>query len=269
MILQPTATPSPPLIERSTTTGGELSLTARQGGFALGGLHAQPTHDGLTVTDLWGMARTDPSLLRQLLDAGRRGREAEVLQPGDAMPEAVLAAAGLRREGRRLLVERDLERLPARPDWSATTMAEAGVSAFGAAFEEAMSGCRDSELAWRTPGEWMLRFWRRGGATVGAERWVILADASGPVGVVLPGIAPLTGEGWLSFFGVLPSRRGQGLGAPLHAWGLHALAEAGAIWYRDATSLESPAVRRVARRNGCVEVGVATVWRLGGPATPT
>lgn len=267
MTPQSSPTPSAPLIERSTTTSGELSLTARQGGFALGGLHAQPTHDGLSVTELWGMARADPSLLRRLLDAGRHGGEAEVLQPGDAVPEAVLSAAGLRREGRRLLVERDLEHLPPRPDWRAETMAETGVSAFAAAFEEAMSGCKDPELAWRTPGEWMLRFWRRGGATVGAERWVVLSDPRGPVGVVLPCLSRLTGEGWLSFFGVLPERRCEGLGAPLHAWGLHALVEAGATWYRDATSLESPAVRRVARRNGCVEVGVATVWRLSGPQT--
>lgn len=264
MISPASASAAPLLIERSTTTGGELSLTARQGGFALGGLHGQSTPDGLSVTDLWGLARADASLLRRLLDSGRAGGEAELLQPGAPLSETVLVDAGLRNNGRRLLIERGLDDLPDRPDFQVSSMSEIGVTAFAEAFEAALSGCRHPELASRTPGEWLLRFWRRGGAFVGAQRWVMLHDALGPVGLVLPGLNRSTGEGWMSFFGVLPERRGQRLGAPLHAWGLHALRESGATWYRDTTSMESPAVRRVAARNGCVEVGVATVWRLAG-----
>lgn len=259
--LQP---PADILIERASTTSGELSLTARQGGFAVGGLHGRPVPDGLTVTELWGMARLDPALLRRLLDSARGPGEAELLQPGDGLSDSVLSAAGLVREGRRLLVERDLEDLPDLPPFFAQPMSEIGVTAFAQAFEAALSACRDPDLACRTPGEWLLRYWRRGGAYVGAERWVLLHDPLGPVGVVLPGLSRASGEGWLSFIGVLPERRGERLGAALHAWGLYALRAAGAEWYRGSISMHSPGVRRVAARNGCVEVGVTTVWRLTG-----
>lgn len=78
-------------------------------------------------------------------------------------------------------------------------------------------------------------------------RWLLVSDAAGPVGVVLPQPYPdEPGTGSLFYIGVMPDRRGAGHGARLHLLGLHELAARGCTRYVGSTD-ERPGRSRSTR----------------------
>src|SRR5262245_5677738 len=109
------------------------------------------------------------------------------------------------------------------------------------------------------------REWRELVASAGPRfvpaRWLLADDARGPVGVVLPPFQrPHLGT--LYYVGVIPARRGEGLGRALHALGLARLAADGAKRYVGSTDTRNAAMRRVFERNGCPVEGTEAYLTL-------
>lgn len=63
-------------------------------------------------------------------------------------------------------------------------------------------------------------------------------------------------EGTLSYVGILPEHRGEGLGRRLHRAGLLLLARAGAQSYLGSTGIRNEAMARVFERNDCAMTGI-------------
>lgn len=90
------------------------------------------------------------------------------------------------------------------------------------------------------------------GSLFDPEGWYLVDDADGPLGVVLPQAYPdVPTLGTLLYIGVLPERRGAGLGRELHQYGLQILAERGCTDYAGSTDLANVAMQRVFELNGC------------------
>ena len=117
----------------------------------------------------------------------------------------------------------------------------------GDPFEERKGADRDPEREWRELVE-------GAGARFDPTRWLLVDDAKGPVGVVLPQ-AHDEKSGTLFYVAVLPERRGEGLGTRLHAFGLERLADMGLPRYVGSTDVRNAPMLRVFARNGCTTLG--------------
>lgn len=73
-----------------------------------------------------------------------------------------------------------------------------------------------------------------------------------PLGVVMPIIEPGTKEeGRLFYFGLLPDKRGKGLGTIVHRIGLHLLKQKGASYYIGSTGTNNKPMQQIFRNNDC------------------
>lgn len=90
------------------------------------------------------------------------------------------------------------------------------------------------------------------GSLFDPEGWYLVDDEHGPLGVDLPQAYPDAPTlGTLLSIGVLPKRRGAGLGRALHRFGLQVLIERGCIDYAGSTDLANVAMQRVFELNDC------------------
>jgi GNAT superfamily N-acetyltransferase len=82
-----------------------------------------------------------------------------------------------------------------------------------------------------------------------------------PLGMVIPIIEPGTNEeGRLFYMGILPERRGKGLGTPLHQLGLALLQEKGATYYIGSTGIENKPMHQIFRNNNCKPIFQAVTY---------
>jgi RimJ/RimL family protein N-acetyltransferase len=231
--------------------------------FALSRLEVEPGQDADGVRDAFARA----------LAAGfaRAGAEASVWErPDDAPWQAALERAGFAVAHRKEYVERSLDRdlPPTREGFATRSLAEAGRSAFTARMIEASRGDPfedepDAERDYDREWDDLVAY---AGARLRPERWLLVDDARGPVGVVLPQTFA-DGRGTLFYVGVVPARRGEGFGTALHALGLRLLADQGVRQYVGSTDLRNEPMRRVFARNGCRHKGVRVLLTL--PARPS
>ena len=209
------------------------------------------------------------------------GEGAGTSRPGEILvietPESIvwrdaLREAGFRETMRKVFVERRLDDAlpmgpaPALDDWRLRSLAGAGEHAFNARmaaasegdpFEERRSGERDLEREW-------LDLVESAGTRFDPTRWWLVDDARGPIGVVLPQRVNES-TGTLFYVGVVPSRRGAGLGRRLHALGLALLARDGARRYVGSTDVRNAAMRAVFERNGAPVTGTEAYFRAEVP----
>ena len=193
-------------------------------------------------------------------------------KPDQASWRAALEGRGFQVLRRKAFVERDLtaELPPAPGGLSLHSLADAGESAFVKRMYEASEGDPFEERKGRERD--LSKEWRE--LVDGAEerfdpaRWYLVDDEQGPVGVLLPqAVDDRTGS--LFYVGVLPARRGAGLGRGLHARGLALLSEAGLARYVGSTDFRNAPMRRVFFRNGCREIGIQAFLALSpDPAPP-
>lgn len=170
---------------------------------------------------------------------------------------AELRAAGCTVHREKLFVQRELtDDLPAGRDFAWRTLAEARDAAFLRVLTEASEGDpfegpeRDPEREWKELLE-------ATGDDLDPTLWRIALMDGEPVGVVLPTVwKGKRKEGTLSYVGVVPAHRGQGLGRALHAAGLHLLAEAGAQRYAGSTDVRNAPMAHVFEQNGCAVTSV-------------
>lgn len=152
------------------------------------------------------------------------------------------------------LVTRDLSTLLAQvhPGWGEQSMAQLGERTFAQKLLMASTG---DPFETSTPDSALsdLRDLRhRAGATFDAEQWLLLSDEHGEIGVVLPQVYERDRtSGTLFYIGIMPDRRGHGLGLKLHQFGLHRLRELGAMDYRGSTDATNTSMLAIFKANGC------------------
>lgn len=95
--------------------------------------------------------------------------------------------------------------------------------------------------------------------------WRVAYRAGSPAGVVLP-LVEADGTGILLYLGLLPEWRGRGLGTALHGEALWLLRAAGAERYRDSTTPDNLAMRRLFASAGCAEIGTSVLLVRPGRA---
>jgi RimJ/RimL family protein N-acetyltransferase len=94
--------------------------------------------------------------------------------------------------------------------------------------------------------------------------WRVALQDGLPVGLILPlSFGGDPERGTLSYVGVLPEFRGQGIGARLHLAGLALLAGAGVQRYVGSTDVRNEAMARVFARNGCTVTRTRLHFRAG------
>lgn len=200
--------------------------------------------------------------------AGPDGGEVLVVErPENDVWRAALEARGFAVVRRKAFVERSLlGALPDVPDgFTLRSLAEAGQAPFIARRQEASQGDPFEERRGRVrdlAGEWRELVAIPGDA-FDPTRWFLVDDAQGPVGIVLPQANAKTGTFY--YVGVVPPRRGQGLGGAIHALGLRLLADAGLERYVGSTDVRNAAMLAVFARNGCPVDGTEVYLALSAP----
>lgn len=152
---------------------------------------------------------------------------------------------------RKAFVECDLRATlpPAPAGLRRVALAAAGEAAFIGRLTHAAEGDPFADPEGDPQSEWndLVRY---AGELFDPERWYLVDDARGPVGVLLPQAYDAT-TGSIFYVAVLPARRGEGLGTALHAAGLRDLADRGLARYVGSTDVRNAAMLRVFARNGC------------------
>ncbi len=252
-------------------------LEARDGDRVVARLAIRTPTPGLLIADRLelepGIERRvacDPFAAQAVAWIGVGGGEVLVVErPENDAWRAALEARGFGVVRRKVFVERTLT--GELPDvlhaFTLQSLAEAGEVPFiartheashGDPFEERRQGAREPVAEWRD-------LVTSAGARFDAARWFLVDDARGPVGVVLPqAVTPTTGT--LYYVGVVPPRRGAGLGRAIHALGLRLLAHAGLERYVGSTDVRNAPMLAVFARNGCPVEG--TEVYLARPAAP-
>ncbi len=155
----------------------------------------------------------------------------------------------------KLLVDLDLATWtpPAEPpaDWTWESLADLGEVAFAQAMQQAAEGDPFSPSTPESALDDLRELIVYAEEAFDPTGWFVVSDAAGPVGVVLPQpFADVPGEGTLSYVAVHPGRRGHGLGAALHRWGLGLLQQAGTTRYVGSTDERNAPMLAILRRNG-------------------
>lgn len=185
---------------------------------------------------------------------------------------AALEGAGFRRARRKAFVTRELTSdLPvASLALRLRSLGEVGERAFLERMIEASQGdpYEDREGSHRDYVREWAELIEHAGERFDPAGWYLVDDDAGPVGVLLPQ-ADDDATGTLSYIGVVPSRRGHGLGRELHATGLSLLAGRGKTRYIGSTDLRNAPMLRVFERNGCRVKGTQAYYaiapRAGAP----
>ena len=178
---------------------------------------------------------------------------------------AALEAAGFHRARRKAFVTRDLTAdIPAAsPELTLRSLADVGEDAFRARMVEASEGdpYEEREGAARDVAREWAELIEHEGDRFDPSGWYLVDDAAGPVGVLLPR-ADDAATGTLSYLGIVPSRRGRGLGRLLHAKGLALLAGRGLARYIGSTDVRNAPMLRVFERNGCRVKGTQAYFAI-------
>lgn len=146
---------------------------------------------------------------------------------------------------------RGLTGLPATPlGWGTRSLAELGTSAFAAQMLAAAAGDPFDQSTPASAEDDLKELIEAAGASHDPGEWVFVDDPSGRVGVVLPHADP-DGRGTLFYLGVVPERRGEGLGRALHAYGLRALRRRGATRYEGSTDERNAPMLAIFCHNEC------------------
>lgn len=156
---------------------------------------------------------------------------------------------------RKIYVRRDLESLPVEdfPGWLTQSLADLGEEHFAQLMLEASEG---DPFETSTPESALadLREMRdAAGERYDAKCWLLVSDVDGLIGVVLPQPYVRNRDaGTLHYLGVMPARRGQGLGRRLHQFGMQQLVRRGVRRYRGSTDVENAPMLAIFAANGCV-----------------
>lgn len=96
-----------------------------------------------------------------------------------------------------------------------------------------------------------------------------LGEGTEPVAFACAQVNPRNGWGRISYVGVVPEARGQGLGAWAHRHGFAMLRAQGATRYEGGTSVANGAMNRLFEKHGCEQFRFEIGWRWeGAPASP-
>jgi RimJ/RimL family protein N-acetyltransferase len=182
----------------------------------------------------------------------------------DADWNRLLIEAGFEVHRRKIYVGRDLSALSElEPPFTWRTLAEIGDREFldwlirasaGDPFEDEP---RDYEREYKELLE-------HAGDRLDRGLWRVALLDGVPVGMVLPlSFGGDPERGTLSYVGVLPEFRGEGLGGRLHLAGLALLAGAGVQRYVGSTDVRNEPMARVFARNGCATTRTRLHFRAG------
>ena len=186
-------------------------------------------------------------------------------RPEAAAWRTAVEATGFAIARRKVFFDRDLREAlpPVDRGLELRSLAEVGESALRARLVAVARGDPGQEAAADPDAEWR-ELVDGGGARFDPRSWFVVDDARGPAGVLLPQPLDET-TGTLSYVGVLPERRREGLGLALHATGLRCLADRGSSRYVGSTDVRNEPMQRVFARNGCRRVGVQGFFRARTP----
>jgi RimJ/RimL family protein N-acetyltransferase len=176
-----------------------------------------------------------------------------------------LITAGFRVVRRKVFVGRELRGAlpPCVRSFTLRSLADIGdasmiermaIASEGDPFEERKGADRDLSREWRELVD-------SAGERFDPTRWLLVDDARGPVGVVLPQLQKPE-IGTLYYVGVVPARRRDGLGTALHALGLSLVRSLGATRYVGSTDVRNVAMRRVFERNRCAVEGTEAYYAI-------
>jgi RimJ/RimL family protein N-acetyltransferase len=240
---------------------GTVRLGAWRGDRCAGRLRAEKVQGGLFIVSEVVVAAGEPQVaVGADLLGGLAGRaEGARLALDDIESEAPLRAwveaGGWRLEAEKLVVEREppWPSGPVPAGYALRSLAEVGEETFAAAMDRAAEGDAFEGEGPRDPLAELRDLIELAGERFDATGWFVLVEGDEPAGVLLP---QRTGrrEGTIFYLGVVPERRGRGLGRAIHALGLRLLGERGAARYAGSTDTRNEAMVRVFARNGCREL---------------
>lgn len=137
-------------------------------------------------------------------------------------------------------------------DWTVRSLGTLGRERFAEAMLRASQGDPYETSTADSALEDLRDLEEAAGAAFDAENWVVVDDAQGEIGVVLPQIyAQDPTAGTLFYLAVVPERRGSGLGRRLHAFGLRRLRQLGAVHYYGSTDSRNAPMLAIFTANGC------------------
>lgn len=203
--------------------------------------------------------------------AARLPSDAELLisdaRDGDARDVAA-RAAGFTPYARKLLVEKvfsDADKSALPTGWRLESLAQLGRDGFAQRMLAAAHGDPFNPSTPDTAAADLQDLVDYAGEAFDPDAWYAVSDDEGPLGVVLPQL--FTGDehdlGTLFYIGIVPERRGAGLGRQLHRWGLGELARRGARRYVGSTDDRNGAMAAIFAANGASVEHVQTFYRRG------
>ncbi|TQS74187.1 GNAT family N-acetyltransferase [Ornithinibacillus gellani] len=167
--------------------------------------------------------------------------------------EKQLIAKGFQKVSRIVEYTRDLQQLEGwKLRFSRETLASGQLSEAG--FMDLYERCRSGSLnknkrqpiaqAMQSIQDELGKSWR-------SSCMYFLEDEK-PVGISIPHIESGTSdEGRMFYFGVIPERRGEGIGAEIHRETLQVLANMGASYYVGSTDAVNEPMIQIMKKNGC------------------
>jgi RimJ/RimL family protein N-acetyltransferase len=180
-------------------------------------------------------------------------------RPDLADMNAAFRGAGFRVGRRKVFVERDLTDYgpPMDDPFTYVALPDVGESAFVEVMTRAAEGDPFEDAATRDPVTDFRELVEYAGETFDPRWWRIAELGGRTAGVVLPQRFPgPRSEGTLFYVGIVPSRRGRGLGKRLHAAGLSFLSSAGVVRYIGSTDDRNVPMLRIFEANRCRRTGV-------------
>ena len=153
----------------------------------------------------------------------------------------------------KIYARRSLTPVPPPPAGLTTVpMSALGEEAFGRLLVAACQGDPFDESTADTVVDELRMMAEAAGDRFDADCWYTVHDAQGEVGVLLPQPFPdIENTGTLFYVGVLPHRRGEGLGRKLYELGLSELARRGCTEYLGSTAAANEPMLAIFRAAGC------------------
>ncbi|GAA1371529.1 GNAT family N-acetyltransferase [Luteococcus sanguinis] len=153
----------------------------------------------------------------------------------------------------KIVARRALDEPEPVPDgWQLTSLAEMGEEDFVRVLLRASEGDPYDTSTPETAAEDFRELVEAAGDRFEPGGWLVVSDAEGEIGVVLPQVFPDDPTaGTLFYLAVVPGRRGRGLGRQLHRLGLSELRRRGANTYLGSTGASNAPMTAIFAANGC------------------
>lgn len=137
-------------------------------------------------------------------------------------------------------------------NWSEETLAALGIEEFASRMLEASAGDPYDSSTPESAVDDLRELIEYAGDAFDGTAWLALSDEAGRIGVVLPQVYPDDAStGTVFYVGVVPERRGAGLGRRLHRLGMGRLAALGVTSYVETTDADNTPMIRILEANGC------------------